>query len=55
MSLVLSEAVPVGLTIKIWGVGPQIVYVGDYEIPMKDFCLFCLLNLCNLRKLDINL
>lgn len=37
MSLELSGAFPDGLTIKT-GFDGQTIYLGDYEISMKDFC-----------------
>jgi len=49
MSLTLDESKPTGLTIKTCGIRfeiakgtskrrEQIVMLGDYEIPMSDFC-----------------
>jgi len=37
MSLKLAHSLP-SITAKTWGLpGQQVVYVGEYEIPFKDF------------------
>lgn len=55
MSLILSDAKPSNLQIKTWGTGPEeIVYLGEYKIPIKDFlCAACyVLTNTDLRKND---
>ncbi|MFA5070212.1 MAG: hypothetical protein WC528_02935 [Patescibacteria group bacterium] len=38
MSLILNQgSKPEGLSVKTDGFGPQVVYLGDYEITLEDF------------------